>query len=194
MNAINKIYKIYWLIKTQIFFRFILKKIGALSIIIKPLKLTNPQNIIIGNDVIINDFNWLYTHDKHSSLIIDSGSRVGHFCHIVSKNRVVIGRNVLVADKVYISDNYHEYEDITKPILKQPINSKGEVYIGDNSWIGENVSVISCRVGKHCIIGANSVVNKDIPDYSVAVGSPAKVIKSYNFDSQKWENLEGSKL
>lgn len=193
MKLIIIMQKIYWYIKTQLFYKIAFKKIGNLSVIIRPLKLTNPQNIVIGNNVIINDFGWLYTHDNGSYLSINCGSRIGHFTHIVCKNKVVIGKNVLVADKVYISDSYHGYEDIEQPILQQPIKSKGEVYIGENSWIGENVSVLSCKIGKHCIIGANSVVNKDIPDYSIAVGAPAKVIKKYNFDTKQWEKfIEGS--
>jgi len=59
--------------------------------------------------------------------------------------------------------------------------------IGEGSWIGTKVSIIgSVRIGKHCVIGANSVVTKDIPDFSVAVGAPAKVIKRYDFERKEW--------
>jgi acetyltransferase-like isoleucine patch superfamily enzyme len=61
--------------------------------------------------------------------------------------------------------------------------------IGEGSWLGENVCVIGASIGKHCVIGANSVVTKDIPDYSVAVGIPAKVIKKYNFNKCEWEKI-----
>ena len=80
----------------------------------------------------------------------------------------------------------HGYEDITKPIKKQPIIQKKEVIVGDNSWIGENVCIIGAKVGKHCIVGANSVVTRDVPDYSVVVGSPARIIKRYDFEKQEW--------
>lgn len=64
-------------------------------------------------------------------------------------------------------------------------NSK--VIIGEGSWLGTNVVVVGkVRIGKHCVIGANSVVTKDIPDYSVAVGIPAKVIKKYDFANEEW--------
>jgi acetyltransferase-like isoleucine patch superfamily enzyme len=55
--------------------------------------------------------------------------------------------------------------------------------------LGENVCILSASVGKHCVIGANSVVTHDIPDYSVVVGAPARVIKKYNFDTQRWEKI-----
>ena len=62
------------------------------------------------------------------------------------------------------------------------------VIIGEGSWLGENVCVCGASVGKHCVIGANSVVTRDIPDYCIAVGSPARVVKRYNFDKNTWEN------
>ena len=59
--------------------------------------------------------------------------------------------------------------------------------IGDGTWIGTNVvRVGNIQIGKHCVIGANSVVTKDIPDYSVAAGIPAKVIKRYDFEEEEW--------
>jgi len=84
----------------------------------------------------------------------------------------------------------HEYKDITIPIKEQPIINAGKVIIGEHSWIGENVCIIGAKIGKHCVIGANSVVTKDIPDYSVAVGVPAKVIKKYSFEKNEWEKVD----
>lgn len=64
------------------------------------------------------------------------------------------------------------------------------VHIGDGSWLGTHVVIAgNITIGKHCVIGANSVVTKDIPDYSVAVGIPAKVVKRYNFDTKCWERV-----
>jgi acetyltransferase-like isoleucine patch superfamily enzyme len=119
-------------------------------------------------------------------LVIEDGTRIGHFAHIASVNDVHIGKKVLIADRVYISDNLHSYHDIEVPIMDQPISFKGNVHIGDNSWIGENVSIIGARIGRHCVVGANSVVTRDIPDFCVAVGAPAKVIKKYDFKKKKW--------
>ena len=64
-----------------------------------------------------------------------------------------------------------------------------EVTIGEDSWIGENVCICGASIGKHCVIGANSVVTKDIPDYCVAAGIPAKVIKKYNFEKNSWDRI-----
>lgn len=123
-------------------------------------------------------------------LIIENGCCIGNFNHIYSTRSIILHKNVLTADKVYISDNLHGYQDIGKPVVHQSIVQNGVVEIGEGSWLGENVCVIGAKIGKHCVIGANSVVTHDIPDYSVAVGSPAKVIKQYDFDNKKWIKVE----
>lgn len=102
-------------------------------------------------------------------------------CHISSINKIIIGDNVLMASFVYISD--HSHGEITRaelalPPLERPLYSKGPIIIGNNVWIGEKVCILpNVKIGNSAIIGANSVVTKDIPPYSVAAGSPAKVIK-----------------
>ena len=66
----------------------------------------------------------------------------------------------------------------------------GEVEIGENSWIGENVCVIGCKIGRNSIIGANSVVTKDIPSYCVAVGSPARIVKRFDLGLNLWRKSD----
>ena len=95
----------------------------------------------------------------------------------MASKEVVIENDVLLADKVFISDCNHEYKDLDTPIQNQGIRFVKPVRIGEGSWVGDNVCVCGASIGKHCVIGANSVVTNDIPDYSVAVGNPAKVIK-----------------
>ena len=67
-----------------------------------------------------------------------------------------------------------------------------EVQIGEGSWLGENVCVMGVSIGKHCVVGANSVVTKDFPDYCVIVGAPAKIIKRYCFEQQKWKKTDNN--
>lgn len=166
---------------------------GVHSWIQSPLRIDGGKNIYIGNHVSIQYKTWLgalpLTGTETAELIIEGGSTIGNFNHIYATKRIVIHKNVLTADKVYISDNLHGYEDINVPVLAQPIIQNGEVEIGEGSWLGENVCVLGAKIGKHCVIGANSVVTKDIPNYSVAVGAPAKVIKKYNKTSRQWEKV-----
>jgi acetyltransferase-like isoleucine patch superfamily enzyme len=174
-------------------YRFFAKHIGKKVRIYSPLKIDGLENISIGDNVIIEYKTWLaavpYTGSNECCLEICEGSNIGHFNHIYCTKSIKIGKNVLTADKVYISDNLHGYTDITIPILKQSIIQKRGVEIGDGSWLGENVCVLGAKIGKNCVIGANSVVTHDIPDYCVAVGSPARVIKQYDQERKVWAKI-----
>lgn len=181
-------------VKTFIFYKPFFKKAGKNFRLVRPIRFIGPQHITVGDNVTIHDMGWLLTVQIDGDIpdmVIGDGVSIGHFSHIVCVKKVHIGKNVLAADRIYISDNLHGYEDIGTPIARQKVLYKGEVSIGENSWIGENVSIIGCKVGRHCVIGANSVVTKDIPDYSVAAGVPAKVIKQYDQVTGKWASKGG---
>lgn len=166
------------------------KSIGRSVFINQPLKIDGYRNIIIGENVIINYKTWLaalpLTGNDGCFLQIGDGTCIGNFNHIYATKKVIIGKHVLTADKVYISDNLHGYENIQLPVMKQPIRQIGEVNIGDGSWLGENVCILGVTIGKNCVIGANAVVTKNIPDYCVAVGNPAKIIKRYCIETNLW--------
>jgi acetyltransferase-like isoleucine patch superfamily enzyme len=167
--------------------------LGRRSIIFKPIALTNPQNIHIGYDVAIHSHGWLLTMSlpgrQPPKLVIGDGSDIGNFNHITCVNHVEIGAKVLTADGVHISDNSHGYENPALPIMDQAVLSKGPVIIGAGTWIGENVSVLSCRIGRNCVIGANAVVTKDIPDFCVVAGVPGRVIKQFYSKSSTWKRV-----
>ena len=169
--------------------------LGAKSYIIKPLRIDGSRNIYIGNRTSIAEGVWLAAlplTQKKADVRLDIGNdvQIGHFNHIYCTNKIVIEDNVLTAQRVYISDNQHSYEDVTLPIHKQPIKQLCSVMIGAGSWLGEGVCIIGASVGRGCVIGANAVVTKDIPDYSIAVGIPAKVIKRYNANTKVWERVD----
>jgi acetyltransferase-like isoleucine patch superfamily enzyme len=185
--------KIYNALKRRawcLFYKRAFKKLGARSYVQNPLHIMGKKNIIIEDDVFVAYKTWLAavsdTNSDLCELIIGRGTRIGNFNHIYATRSIKIGRDVLTADKVYISDNLHDYEEISLPIIKQKIKQINSVEIGDGVWIGENVCVIGAKIGKNSVIGANSVVTKDIPAYCVAVGSPAKIIKRYSFERQAW--------
>lgn len=169
-------------------------KISYKSRIFKPLSLDGGRNIFIGKRVIIQKYTWLAavkcTNVEQCRLEIGDGSHIGNFNHIYCTQRITIKKNVLTADKVYISDNLHSYEDINTPIWQQSIRQLNPVVIGENAWLGENVCVIGASVGRGSVIGANSVVTRDIPDYCVAVGAPAKIVKRYCFEQKKWRKID----
>jgi len=100
---------------------------------------------------------------------------------------VAIGHNIIFAQNIVVSGLNHEYSDVSMPISKQVVNTK-LIEIGDDSWIGANAVITAgSKIGKHCVIGAGAVVTGIIPDYSIAVGNPARIIKKYNTLTHTWE-------
>lgn len=185
--------KIFAKIRAISLYPFQFKNYGKRTLILRPLAIDGKKNIDLGEHVIIQEQSWLAAvplTDKTANLKIGDNCIIGHFNHIYATQSIVLENHVLTADKVYITDNLHQYSDPNTPIILQPIKQINPVRIGEGSWLGENVCVIGANIGKHCVIGANSVVTHDIPDYSVAVGVPAKVIKTYNFKTQQWETIK----
>jgi acetyltransferase-like isoleucine patch superfamily enzyme len=181
-RIINKLFYYYY--KQQ------LGGFGFGSVIYSPLRIDGKKNVIVGKSVIIQYKTWLASMPLVANgeclLQIGDGSCIGNFNHIYATKKVIIGTKVLTADKVYISDNLHSYQDINIAILDQPVKQNNEVIIGDGTWIGENVCILGVTIGKNCVIGANAVVTKNLPDYSIAVGNPAKIIKRFCLETNQW--------
>lgn len=116
-----------------------------------------------------------------TSPVVTIGDRclIGKGSGIVGHFRIVIGNDVWTGHHVYITDQNHGYENLERPIAQQT-QPEREVVIGDGSWLGYGSVVLpGVTIGRHVVIGANSVVTNDIPDRSVAVGAPARVIRRY---------------
>lgn len=150
--------------------------------------------MIIGNNVTVQEHTWLaavpWTGNDNCQLILGDRATIGAFNHIYATSRIVIENDALTANSVYITDNLHQYDNISIPIKSQPIKQLSDVVIGEGCWIGEHAAIIGASIGKHSVIGANSVVTHDIPDYCVAVGIPAYIIKRYNPNSDSWEKTD----
>lgn len=116
-------------------------------------------------------------------LIIGSNVTMISNCQISCVNKIVLGNGCLLGDNVFITDNFHgdanNYTELNLPPIERRLSSKGPVIIGCNCWIGRNVCVMpGVTIGDGCIIGANSVVTKSLPAYSVVGGVPAKIIRN----------------
>jgi len=136
-----------------------------------------------------------FSMDGEKTLIFNENIQINDYVHISAMKKVFLGNNVLVASKVYISDNSHGFykgENGSTPNIS-PLKREyyiNPVVIEDNVWIGEGVVIMpGVTIGKGSIIGANSVVTKSIPPYVIAVGAPAKLIKQYDFEINKWEKI-----
>ena len=108
---------------------------------------------------------------------------IGRGSGIVGHFSIDIGNDVWTGHYVYITDQNHGYENVSIPISQQTQMERA-VSIGDGSWLGAGTVVLpGARIGKHVAVGANSVVTGFLPDYCVAVGAPARVIKQYSEES-----------
>ena len=186
-NIKQKINKLLFLL----FYKRSFRKFGNKSSIIFPFRVDGAKHVEIGYKTHIAGFSWILAlkNKQDPKIKIGSETRIARFLHLVAVKKVEIADNVLIAEKVYISDNVHSFKNINIPIKKQEVEFIKEVFIGSNVWIGEGVSIIGASIGERSVIGANSVVLSDIPPYCVAVGSPAKIIKRYNKVSKKWEKV-----
>ena len=168
--------------------------VGKNTVVYPPFQSENIKTLYIGDNVNIHAGGWIdiiaaYGQDKFDSeLKIGDGTYIGHRCHIIACDKMAIGKDVTIADNVYITDNLHGFKDISCGVMPQPLEVPGPVVIEDEAWIGERVCIMpNVTIGKHSVVGANSVVTKDIPPYSIAVGCPAHVIKQYNHDTKQWK-------
>lgn len=166
------------------------KRCGSSLFVGKNIRLVNPQFVVLGKDVALRESCELCCNQclgKEPALFIGDRVSVGKYTCIGCSNSIIIGNDVLIAPFVHITDRSHKYEDIHVSVIRQGDCSKGPVVIGDECWLGFGVQIMpGVNIGKHCVIAAGSVVTRDIPDYSVAVGNPAKVVKQYNFEEKKW--------
>lgn len=155
------------------------------------------ERMQFGKGVVVQKDCWLNIAYQQAGtgpmITIGEGSNIGRRCILSAANKIEIGKNVLLAPNVFIADTHHEYQRIDIPIMQQGITThEDRAIIGDETWIGINSVVMgNVTIGRHCVIGANSVVNKDIPDYCVAVGNPARIVKTYDFVAAEWVKVRG---
>lgn len=165
--------------------------------IVRPRYLDSFKKIVLGDGVAIQEGAYITVQPDApavAGLKVGSGTLIGNRVHIVVTHEVEIGRDVLIADNVFIADCSHVYADPDRPIHAQGLERRGAVAIGDNSWIGEGAAIIGARIGCNCVIGALSVVTRDVPDLTVVAGAPAIAVKRFCEQRRLWLplNADGS--
>lgn len=155
---------------------------GSRSVLQPPIRLAGEEAIAIGSGVFVGPGSWLQSlsTDRGVVLEVGDGTSIVGGCVLSAASSVRLGRNVLMARNVYVSDHIHAYDDTDKAVLAQGIAQVKPVEIGDGAWLGENVVVCpGVRIGRGAVIGANSVVTQDVPDHALAVGAPARVVREF---------------
>lgn len=155
---------------------------GKRSTIVPPVRLSGEGRIAIGDGVFIGSGSWLQTlpdgESQSIALSIGSGTSIAGGCVLSAVRQVVLEEDVLLARNVYISDHIHKYSRMDLPILAQGVDKVSPVRIRRGAWLGQNVVVCpGVTIGKGTVVGANSVVTRDVPDFCVAAGAPARVLK-----------------
>jgi acetyltransferase-like isoleucine patch superfamily enzyme len=136
----------------------------------------------IGPWVLIERGCWFTLHPETASMAIGEGTILNLECMVAATERVEIGAHCMFANGCFITDGAHRFDDPEEPVPWQGFTSKGPTRVENNVWCGANVVVTSgVTIGERCVIGANSVVTRDIPAFSVAAGIPARVLRPIDY-------------
>lgn len=134
------------------------------------------DGLIIGDQVFVGKGTAVLT--VGGTLKIGAGSNIGTYCRIATRANTELGEKVLIAGFCYLVGGDHGSDRTDIPIIDQPSVAAGGHQIGDGVWLGTKTTVKGgVSIGAHSIIGAHALVTKDIPEFSVAVGTPAKVVQ-----------------
>lgn len=177
--------KYVWALRALIYKPFF-KHIGSMTYMGKPCFVEGCKGISIGNKTRI--FPGIRMEAIGTGEIsIGDNCAIEQNVHIISEGKkLAIGDSTTISANVFISNVDHEYEDISKSVMNQPLIEK-ETQIGEGCFIGFGASILPGTVlGKHCIIGSNAVVKGTFPDNCVIVGAPGKIVKRYNSDCKDW--------
>lgn len=164
------------------------KNIKKSSFVDKTARLIGLKDIIIGENSIISENTWLNVNNRGNLGII-----IGNNCFIGKNNFFSSGKEIVISDYCmfgldcrFLGSN-HLFDNPFMPYISTGTTNEGIIKVGVNCWLGTGVTVIGdVRIGYGSIIGANSLVNKDIPPFSVVVGNPGRVIKRYDVILEKW--------
>jgi len=199
---LNKLYdlsNLYYVLKGVIFYRWVFEKFGTGSYIRKPVLILSPNFMRIGRNVGIRDGVRLEVIPSSGRcsphLVIEDDTNIEQNVHIICHCNVHIGNNVSITGNCSIVDVTHPFTDVSSPakIGSRIDDEDSFVEIGEGAFIGMGAVILpNVRIGKHAVIGANSVVNRSVPDYSVAAGAPAIVVKQYDFEKEAWVRVSSN--
>jgi acetyltransferase-like isoleucine patch superfamily enzyme len=148
------------------------------------LEALDDGRLVIGRGTLLEPRCWI-TIAEQGRVRIGEGCFLNIGTMIASRDEVTIGDHVMFANGCFVADSSHRFDDPDTPVTWQGFTSKGPTRIGSNSWFGVNCVVTTgVTVGERCVIGANSVVTKDLPPRTIAAGAPAKVIREIAFRAE----------
>lgn len=164
---------------------------GARSVVVPPARVSSSECIFIGDDVRVHEYSWIAVvpaiEGVTPKLTIGSGTSIGRFAHLACVGEIEIGAEVLMAERVFIADTYHGYEDVTRPVITQPMAAPRKVTIGWGSFLGEGAIVLGgVTIGEQAYVGAGAVVTRDVPPRTVVAGNPARQMRRWDETTTSW--------
>ena len=145
------------------------------------LEMLDEGRLELGADTLLEPGVWL-TAPAPGRIRIGSGTFLNMGVMVAAMELVEIGDHCMFANGCFVTDASHRFDDPDRPITWQGFDSKGPTRIGDDVWCGANVVVTTgVTIGERCVIGANSVVTRDVPPFSIAAGAPAKVLRRVEY-------------
>lgn len=191
----NRIFRALYRKCWHFYFRGKYKKLGLNSFVKKALIVT-PKYISLSENIFIQPNSRIEGITSYEGVRFSPHIEISENCsiqqnlHLTCAKHIFIGKNTAIAANVTITDINHPYENIDLPIEKQALKVT-PVHIDADCKIYNNAVILpGTNIGKHCVVGANSVVFGNFPDYCILVGAPAKIIKRYCFDSAKWKKTD----
>lgn len=181
--------KLWWFIRTKIV-GLEYGHVGSQSYIGKPIFIQRKKNIFIGNKVRIYSGMRAELTQKTAEIHIKDNVSIGQNFHVVCyKGKLEIGKDTTISGNVFISNVDHNYREIGVHVLEQDM-LESPTQIGENCFIGYGAVIMpGTTLGRQCIVGVNSVVKGSFPDFCVIAGSPAKIVRKFNFVENRWEKM-----
>lgn len=151
------------------------------------------KGVILGDNVVVARNAWftISKESKGAQIIIGDGTSIGRNVVMSACKKISIGKKCLISYNVSFLDHEHHLFDVNSSPCDGGVSKESEIIIEDNCFIGAHSFIMKgVYLGRHCVVGANSVVNKSFPDYSVVAGSPAKLIQTLNGSASKNEEIK----